>query len=229
MTRSGKGELANVRKKRTKIVRSQDIHFGGLEWLCAVLNRLHDPRHSGPLSELVDPTHPHYANLVTRERAAWELAFEVLEPLGKIHRYALKRPQNFNAAYSDLNTRFSVLLGKHAEGRLVVTKETKWPEHDPDSAVWLRATVELPQAWGADNATQFVAVLLWKTIFHEEGYRKLRRCLNCSQWFLDHGRNQIAKFCKNPSCTNVWWNRGKRRQAQQRKGLSRKNGKGELS
>jgi len=223
MTRRGTKGAEGSEKKMPEAVRSKTAQFGNLEWLCAVLNRLGDPSYAGPLSELSDSTHPYHAEFLTSERAAWNLAIEVLEPLGKIHLYAMKRPQNFNAAYSDVGVRFKVLLGKHALGQLVVNTETKWPHNDVDSPVWLRATVELPQAWGHGNINQFVAVLLWKNIFQEEGYKKLRRCLRCSQWFLDHGRNQIAKFCKNSSCANVYWNRGKRRQAKQRKESSRQN------
>ena len=215
------------KKKMPQAVQAKKVPFGDLEWLCAVLNRLPDPLYAGPLSEGADPAHPYHDEFVINERAAWKLVTEVLEPLGLIHRYALKRPQNFNAAYSDLTVRFAMSLGRHASGRLVVTRETKWP-HDVDSPTWLRATVELPQAWGADNVKQFVAVLLWKTLFQEEGYKKLRRCLHCSRWFLDRGRNQIGKFCKNPSCTNVWWSRGRRRQAKQGKQLFQRKGKGEL-
>ena len=229
MTRRGIRKTGNSRKIISETVRGKDAQFGNLEWLCAVLNRISDPSFSGPLSEQSAPTHPHHAEFVTSERDAWRLAIEVLEPLGLVHRYAVKRPQNFNAAYSGVSMRFAALLGRYANGRLVVIQETKYPQNDIDSPVWLRATVELPQAWGADNMKQFVAVLLWKRIFQEEGYKKLRRCLHCSQWFLDHGRNQIAKFCKNSSCTNVWWNRGKRRQAKQRQQVSQKKGKGELS
>lgn len=218
---------ARSKEKVLQSVRVKKAQFGDLEWFCGVLNRVEDPSYSGPLSEALDSPPLDHAKWLTSEQAAWKLAAEVLEPLGMIHRYALKRPQNFNAAYSSVSVRFSVLMGKYANGRLAVTRETKWPHHDVDSPTWLRATVELPKAWGAYNMKQFVAVLLWKNIFQEEGYKKLRRCLHCSQWFLDQGRNQIAKFCKNPSCTNVWWSRGKRRRAKQNKQLSQKKGKGE--
>ena len=201
------------KKKVLQAVRAKEIRFGDLEWLCEVLYRLPGPLYAGPFSKGFE-TESFYNKWVINERAAWKIATEVLKPLGLIHRSALKRPQNFHAAYSDVAIRFTTTLGRHAHGQLVVTQET------------LRATVELP-TWGTDNMKQVVAILVWKIIFQEEGYKKLRRCLSCSRWFLDHGRNQTAKFCKNPSCTNVWWSRGRRRRAKQGKQLSQKKKKGE--
>lgn len=224
LTTSESNASPRSKKKVLQTVRAKEVRFGDLEWLCEVLNRLPDPLYVGPLSA-GEETESYYNKQVKNERAAWEIAAEVLKPLGLIHRYALKRPQNFHAAYSGVAIRFTTTLGKHASGQLVVTQETKWPLN-VDSPRWLRATVELP-AWGEDNMNQVVAILVWKIIFQEEGYKKLRRCLSCSRWFLDHGRNQTAKFCENPSCANVWWSRGRRRRAKQVKRLLQNKGKGE--
>jgi len=54
-----------------------------------------------------------------------------------------------------------------------------------------------------------MAVTLWNLIFLQEGYKHLKRCLHCERWFVDRGKNRIAKFC-SPTCTNKWWNTERR-------------------
>lgn len=54
-----------------------------------------------------------------------------------------------------------------------------------------------------------IALKLWNTIFLQEGFKRLKRCHTCEKWFVDKGKNRIAKFC-SVSCTNRWWNKGRR-------------------
>lgn len=54
-----------------------------------------------------------------------------------------------------------------------------------------------------------MAVRLWNVFFLQEGYKLLKRCHYCERWFVDKGKNRKARFC-SPSCTNRWWNKGRR-------------------
>lgn len=54
-----------------------------------------------------------------------------------------------------------------------------------------------------------MAFKLWDTIFIQEGFKRLKRCHKCEKWFVDKGKNRIAKFCSE-SCTNRWWNKERR-------------------
>ena len=218
--RSEPAPPARPKKKHRQSVRARESSFRDLERLCATLNRLSDPNDSAPLS-FANSSWPNYTKYVKAEREAWRLASQVLEPLGMIHRLVpMKRRERINWAYSHTCLRFTSTLGRYAQGDLKVERVTKWPREN-DSPVRLRATVERPSGVGHDNWNQYVAVWVWKVVFEARGYRHLRTCLTCDQWFVDRGRNQAAKFCGR-SCTDRYWNRGRRRASAQLGTSSRK-------
>jgi len=201
---------SRIKKKSVHVVRVKGGAFTDLGGVSDTLNRLSDPNYSGPLSEVADQRWPTYNKFVASEQRAWRLVLTVLEPLGMVHRLAMRnRRDRLNWAYSQTCMRFTHVLGRFAKGRLVVEDKTHWP-HAEDSPVWLHATVELPQAIGFDNVAEYVAAWVWKVVFQEAGYEHLRRCLKCTRWYVYRGRNQMGRYC-SPSCANRWWNRDRRR------------------
>lgn len=70
-------------------------------------------------------------------------------------------------------------------------------------------SADLPAATLPITREGEIAFKLWDTIFLQEGFRRLKRCHTCEKWFVDKGKNRIAKFC-SASCTNRWWNKGRR-------------------
>lgn len=56
---------------------------------------------------------------------------------------------------------------------------------------------------------EHIAYKIWDAIYFQEGFKRLKRCHQCETWFVDKGKNRIARFCSE-SCTNRWWNKSRR-------------------
>src|SRR5215471_20517266 len=54
-----------------------------------------------------------------------------------------------------------------------------------------------------------VTCLFWEFVFGGQGWRQLRRCDQCSTWFVDRSDNQSRRFCTT-ACSAKWWTRGRR-------------------
>lgn len=53
---------------------------------------------------------------------------------------------------------------------------------------------------------------LWWSYFRDEGWRRLKRCLQCQDWFVDSTRNKSAVRC-SVGCNSLWWSRDRRKKA----------------
>ncbi len=65
-----------------------------------------------------------------------------------------------------------------------------------------------------------IGYLLWDVAFRQKGYERLKLCVSCEQWFVDRGKNKIARFC-SVKCTTTYWNRATRREARKRRATKR--------
>ncbi len=66
-----------------------------------------------------------------------------------------------------------------------------------------------------------ILALIWKHVFHDEAWKRLRECVRCAEWFVDHSDSHTRRFCSG--CRHRWWDRERRREAGQKsqKPLSR--------
>lgn len=59
---------------------------------------------------------------------------------------------------------------------------------------------------------QEVLWFLWRFFFHDEGWKRLKRCPQCMKWFVDDTKNKIKERC-SPHCTWQWWSRDRRKRS----------------
>lgn len=74
--------------------------------------------------------------------------------------------------------------------------------------------VMLEQDADTPNDRALVAWTLWRVVFSGDSWRQLRRCDQCSKWFVDHSDNHRRRFC-DLSCGAKWWTKGRRKAARE--------------
>ena len=70
------------------------------------------------------------------------------------------------------------------------------------------------------SPAQEMVWLLWRYIFSEVGWKRLKRCRVCTSWYEDQTKNRSQPFC-GEACLNRYWTRARRRAARKRKPRAR--------
>jgi hypothetical protein len=66
---------------------------------------------------------------------------------------------------------------------------------------------------------------LWRFFFHDDRWRRLKRCVQCGAWIVDATTTNKRYLCDDPKCETRYWSRLRRRQRKeekQRQGQERK-------
>lgn len=72
---------------------------------------------------------------------------------------------------------------------------------------------KLPKPNLASNEPQGdVLKQLWWSYFRDEAWKRLQRCPQCKDWFVDTTRNRSAIRC-SVYCNSRWWSRDRRKKA----------------
>jgi hypothetical protein len=72
-----------------------------------------------------------------------------------------------------------------------------------------------------------VLLLVWRLLFAERGWQRLRRCVKCSLWFVDVTRNRSTITCSEACYWRVWTRpyRAQRRKRRLRRGQRDRRGR----
>lgn len=185
------------------------FHYQELNSFCRFLNELHSPqRHPVP-------------SISSEEQILRQWAEDVIAPLCPTQAQRSKERKGLtwaaraqtslecyfgyfgNWAYGSLGIRF--IEGRPGQFQCSVQPGEGRPPFRGNRGISSTLTgITLPATREGE-----MALKLWDTIFLQEGFKRLKRCHTCEKWFVDKGKNRIAKFC-GTSCTNRWWNKGRR-------------------
>jgi len=164
------------------------------------------------LSGLREAARFHAKSFKDDELLCWEIMETIAEamtdqpsrekPLPSLRTALTGSPWNFRKRVELLGIAIH-LFNHHAlenpvSLRLVTTKvkgkDRIYPEHLP--------TTKMQEAlW-----------FLWRFFFHDEGWKRLKRCPQCMKWFVDDTKNKIKQRCSR-HCTWQWWNRDRRKRS----------------
>jgi hypothetical protein len=182
--------LEQSRIKDVYPVKKVDRHFyldQDLRFLCLFLNELHENK--GPVLQL---TYEQERIRLWTQRVIAPLCPTVVRKSkdGCQKTWQVKAQESIGLYWQ--------YFGKWAEARLNVK-----PSRVKGS---FRCSL-LPDNLKEDE--HYMAVKIWDVIFLQEGFKRLKRCMKCEKWFIDRGKNRIARFC-SASCTNRYWNKQRR-------------------
>lgn len=57
--------------------------------------------------------------------------------------------------------------------------------------------------------------VFWEAYFHDDGWKRFRRCPACQRWFVDDTSNRRKQRCSS-KCSGTYWNRGRRRESKRK-------------
>lgn len=184
--------LSISRKKRLDPVRLADMSQHWLKLLVDTFNRMKNPN-----SGFEEPSQ----DLDWHEqRAYWLMAEEVVAVLcphdPTRRQRVLTHEQFLHAVYL-----FNAYFKKFAFARLRVEARQR--------PLRFHCRLNPEDETGVITFPRTIAFYLWESVFLQKGYERLKRCHKCEKWFIDRGKNKIARFC-SPKCTNQWWKRPRR-------------------
>lgn len=79
--------------------------------------------------------------------------------------------------------------------------------------LWIDRKGKVPRPSETSKDQKGNALLhLWRYYFRDEGWVRLKRCLQCKDWFVDSTLNRSAVRC-SAGCNWVWWARKRREDA----------------
>ncbi len=198
--------------------------FRGLEIAARELNFW--PAYLREQLRLANPRESGFRGSLQADLEAWMTAEQILmESMSRLpgEPLPLGAARQFNAFADQIPVKLFAMRPKGEQ----LKNPTPWDDH-PWQHIrdrWYE-DIEPPQLLEDWASNEHRAAWLWITYTDSRGsalrllwfvlqnpaQHRLKRCLQCSRWFVDPTRNSSKARCSS-ECTEKWWDRARRRQA----------------
>lgn len=132
-------------------------------------------------------------------------------PLGALQMIA-KHMNSFSDGITPTPEREWELAKTIVETKSLAKKIERFNEEAEKFTVclWIEKKGKAPRpSETSHDQTGAVLLHLWRYYFRDEGWLRLKRCLQCKDWFVDATLNKSAVRC-SIGCNSLWWNRKRR-------------------